>query len=147
MVKVKRSISLDVVVYCCKPEEGIKYTSESNRLTYEGESSEFKESLVLWRDRMLDFIDSDLEETVDTELCKKISASLIYCRRDISNVEVEERTVEIIEKIPPVVELPKREKELIELLETRIKEAETVDEKLALQEEIDKIKKRYGVIG
>lgn len=94
MAKKERILTCEVKVHCCRVDTGeIAYTSEPNRMTYGETADEFSESLVLWRDKILEFIEADLEETVDVELCQKIGGkSLIYCGQytQITNIKVEE---------------------------------------------------------
>lgn len=53
--------------------------------------------------------------------------------------------VPIAPPIPVEVKIPKYILDQIAYLEERYKEAETVDEKMAIREEIEKIKLRYGI--
>ena len=58
--------------------------------------------------------------------------------------ELKEKLEEKVEVVPvPIV--PKYILEQIAYLEEKYKEAETTDEKMAIKEEIDKIKQRYGI--
>lgn len=58
--------------------------------------------------------------------------------------ELKEKLEEKVEVVPiPIV--PKYIFEQIAYLEEKYKEAENIDEKMAIKEEIDKIKQRYGI--
>jgi hypothetical protein len=108
---MQRTIYMEVVVHCCRVDDGsIAYTSEPNRMTYGEKSDSFEESLVIWRDRMLEFVEADLEETVDKELCQKVGGkSLKYCGQHTTTekIKVEETEVEVVEKVEVVEEVEK----------------------------------------
>lgn len=163
---IERTISLEVKVHCCRVDDGsIAYTSEPNRMNYGETADEFEESLVVWRDRMLDFIEADLEETVDKELCQKIGGkSLKYCGQytEMTNIRVEES--EIVEVVAvPVVEIPVPEVKIPEVekvagvkvskaekeaAKARIKRLETLfgtDLEPRAREEIERIERLYGI--
>ncbi len=87
------------------------------------------------------------------------TAGLVYCECEqldgmAYNIKifVQEVTppVEVVEVVPPVEVVPTKPTVptyilgQIELLEERYKEAENTDEKIAIKEEIDRLKERYG---
>lgn len=160
MPKIERIISLEVTVHCCRVDNGsIGYTSEPNRMNY-GETSEaFEESLVIWRDRMLEFIEADLEETVDKELCQKVGGkSLRYCGQYTIMEKIRVEESEVVEAVPEVKVLPEVE---VKVPEVKISEIEKqaalgrikrIEQQLfgtpleaAGREEIGRIKKKYGI--
>ena len=71
----------------------------------------------------------------------------IFVQEATPPVEVVEvvEVVPLIEVVPPKPTIPTYILEQIELLEGRYKEAESVDEKMAIKEEIDRLKERYGI--
>lgn len=135
MPKIERTINLEATVHCCRVDDGsIGYTSEPSRMNYGETADEFSESLTVWRDRMLDFIEADLEETVDKELCQKVGGkSLRYCGQytKMKNIRVDE--TEIAEAVP--------EEEVKE--EVKVTEEEKVEaEKKVVEKEIVKAEKK-----
>lgn len=70
-------------------------------------------------------------------------AGLVSCEKGYDIKTYDEREILPVKKIEIII--PRYILEQIEYLERRYREAETVDEKLAIREEIDAIKRRYGI--
>lgn len=72
-------------------------------------------------------------------------AGLVPCERAYGIDEVSSEFIPpiVIPPIPPPV--PKFVLDILELLEQRLREAETVDEKIAIQEEINSLRRRFGL--
>lgn len=71
-------------------------------------------------------------------------AGLVPCERSYDIKTYDEEEILPIKKLPPTV--PRYILEQIEYLESRYREAETVDERLAIREEINRLKERYGIM-
>lgn len=129
--------------YCGNPDE-IVYQSQWSEASQveEKDEDEWTTSFVIWRDRM----ERGIEEFLNKAARKKCSSygrkpGTICARWEMRGLEFEEEIIEV--EIPKVI--PKWVLDVIELLEKRKEEAETIDEKEAIQEEIDRYKKRYGI--
>ena len=112
------------------------------------------EDLGIWADRM----SRDTAEEAARIACEELSVRFYGCDINVTNLRYTETLVAPPRRIPPVekpkppevpkVEIPAIPKYILEqiaYLEERYKEAETIDEKMAIREEIDKIKQRYGI--
>lgn len=112
------------------------------------------EDLGSWADRM----SRDTAEEAARIACEELSIRFYGCDIGVTNMRYTEMLItpprapippaEKLEKkveIIPTPAVPKYILEQIVYLEERYKEAETIDEKMAIIEEIDKIKQRYGI--
>lgn len=126
------------------------------------------EDIDTWAGRLGDFVANKMCENS----CQSLSTS-VFCDKTSLEVEVvytsetlvvkpiekkeevevveEKEKVKIEEKLkeriptPLPIPVPRYILEQISYLEERYKEAETVDEKMAIREEIDSLKKRYSI--
>lgn len=104
------------------------------------------ESLDVWANRMA----KDTAEEAARIACEELSIYFYGCDIEVTNL----RYTEVISvpprpPAPPVVPrppIPRYILEQIEYLESRYREAETVDERLAIREEINRLKERYEIM-
>lgn len=105
-----------------------------------------------------DTISRDTAEEAARIACEELSVKFYGCDINVTNLRYTETLITPPKRVPtiekpkppevPMVEVPIAPKYILEqiaYLEVRYKEAETVDEKMAIREEIDNIKRRYGV--
>lgn len=109
------------------------------------------EDLGSWADR----VSRDTAEEAATLACEELSIQFYGCDANVANLRYTEVLVippkVSVVPVPPVVseievpKMPRYIEEQIAYLEMRYSEAETIDEKIAIREEIDSLKKRYGI--
>lgn len=102
------------------------------------------EDLMTWADR----ISRDTAEEAARIACEELSVFFYGCDINVTNLRYTETLmppVKIPKPPPPPPIVPKYILEEIEYLETLYREAETVDEKMAIREEINGLKERYGL--
>lgn len=101
------------------------------------------EELGAWADR----VSRDMAEDAAGLACEELSANFYACDIGVYNIRYSEVLV-VEKKIEEEIEerkIPRYILGEIEYLENLYKEAETVDEKIAIREEIEKLKRRYGL--
>lgn len=108
------------------------------------------EDIDIWARRLGDFV----VDKMCTNSCESLSTS-VFCDKTSLEVEVIYTSETLVVKpvvkkevVPPVAEieeLPKFEKDIVELLEERLKEATSADEADAIKEEINNIYRRRGL--
>ncbi len=107
------------------------------------------EDIDIWVRRLGNFV----VDKMCTNSCESLSTS-VFCDKTSLEVDVIYTSETLVVKpevkkevVPPVVgELPKFEKEIVELLEERLKEATSADEADAIKEEINNIYMRRGLL-
>jgi hypothetical protein len=137
----RRIVIFTMTFNCCYPDKyGIPQLDRvavNENVEYRKEFKNRKEmettgSLVIWTDRM----SFEVAERIANYQCEELR----FYPDSACDIDID-----IIDTREEIEELPKREAEIIELILTRIKEAETLDEKMALAEEIRGIYRRYGL--
>lgn len=106
---------------------------------------EYEGGLDAWVESMTHFIARRYRDSSWTEL----GHSLVFCK--CSGLGGNNFKIEVIEKEykPPVeiIKIPRDVTLRIERIEELIKEAETIDERTALEEELKRLKERFGIKG
>lgn len=133
-------VRLDITVYLCDTPD-LTYPLVIREITgilivsiYE---EEYPGGLEQW---MSDVSIREAEELLSRSNVEV--AGLVPCEK---GYDVKTYDESYIPPVPTEVKMPKYILGQIELLEEKYKEAETIDEKMAIKEEIDKIKQRYGI--
>lgn len=139
----RRIVKFKMIFQCCYPDrygipqldrpainENVEYKKEfGNR-----EEMEDTGSLVIWADIMSEAVAQKIADYQCEELRFYPDSG---CNIEIYIIDTKEEVEEI--------EIPKFVLGQIEVIETRIREAETLDEKIALGDELKRLKERYGI--
>ncbi len=122
-----------------------------------------EEDIENWANRLGDFVARRMCQNACGSLstsvfCEEssVQSEIVYTSETltITGIEKEEKVEvapeevaeeEKVEKVEVKPKVPSYILGQIELLEDRFKEAESVDEKIAIREEIDRLKERYGI--
>ncbi len=144
--KIKRTIDFRyrLICYYCATGE-IVYQSQYSNVHEEKikDEDEWIDSLTVWGDKMRGGLIEFLERAA-RQKCKKYGRAGTICWK----YDIEEPGFQFGEEVVlvPVIEVPPRDVLMrIERIEELIKEVETIDERMALEEELRKLKDRYGI--